>query len=71
MTTNNDPSLIQVEIVQGDIEHRLPLGEFRDRLVQEIGSVTFTMTRKQFRRQVSAAVDRVIQGVRDAAATTR
>jgi len=57
--------LIHVEIVQDDIEHRVTLGEFRDQLIDEIGSVTWTMTRKQFERKVAAAVDRVIQRIRD------
>lgn len=57
--------LVQVEIVQGDNEHRLTLAEFRDLLVNEIGSVTMTITREQFRKQVSSAVDRVIQRIRD------
>jgi len=57
--------LIHVEIVQDDIENRVALGEFRDQLITEIGSVTWTMTRKQFERKVAAAVDRVIQRIRD------
>lgn len=57
--------LIHVEIVQDDIEHRVTIGEFRDQLIAEIGSVTWTMTRKQFERKVAAAVDRVIQRIRD------
>lgn len=60
-----EDQLIRVEIVQGDIEHRLPLGEFKRQLVEKIGSVAFTMTRKQFERQVSSAIDSVIQGIRD------
>jgi len=57
--------IIHVEVVQGDIEHRIPLAEFRDLLVKEVGSVTWTLTQKQFERKVSAAVDRVIQRIRD------
>ena len=57
--------IIHVEVVQGDIEHRVSLQEFRDMLVAEIGSVTWTMTRKQFEKKVACAVDRVIQGIRD------
>jgi hypothetical protein len=61
----NDSKIIQVEVVQGDIEHRVTLQEFRDAMIQEIGSVTWTMTRKQFEKKVVLAVDRVIQGIRD------
>jgi hypothetical protein len=61
----NDSKIIQVEVVQGDIEHRVTLQEFRDAMIQEIGSVTWTMTRKQFEKKVALAVDRVIQGIRD------
>lgn len=60
-----EAEIIHVEIVQNDIEHRVALGEFRDQLVKEIGSVTWTLTRKQFERKVAAAVDRVIQRIRD------
>lgn len=56
---------IRVEIVHDDRETPLPLGDFKDRLIEEIGSVTFTMTRQQFERKVSAAIDRVIQKIRD------
>lgn len=61
----NDNKIIQVEVVQGDIEHRVTLQEFRDAMIQEIGSVTWTMTRKQFEKKVVLAVDRVIQRIRD------
>jgi hypothetical protein len=61
----NDSKIIQVEVVQDDIEHRVTLQEFRDAMIQEIGSVTWTMTRKQFEKKVVLAVDRVIQGIRD------
>ena len=47
--------------------HKLLLAEFRDQLIEEVGSVTWTMTREQFRKKVTVAVDRVIQRVRDAA----
>lgn len=57
--------IIQVEIVQGDIEHKLSLAEFRNELVKEIGSVAWIVTKKQFEQKVAAAVDRVIQGIRD------
>lgn len=60
-----DNKIIKVEVVQDDIAHRVTLGEFRDALIDEIGSVTFTLTRKQFRNKVATAVDRVIQGIRD------
>lgn len=58
-------NIIQVEIVQDDIEHRLSLGDFKDQLIDEIGSVTWTLTRKQFESKVAVAVDRVIQRIRD------
>ena len=58
-------NIIQVEIVQGDIEHRLPLADFKAALLKEIGSVTFTVTRAQFERKVSSAIDVVIQRIRD------
>lgn len=57
--------IIYVEIVQSDIEHRVSLAEFRDQLIKEIGSVTLTITKAQFERKVSGAVDRVIQRIRD------
>lgn len=56
---------IRVEIVHDDRETALPLGEFKDLLVAEIGSVTFTVTRAQFERKVATAVDAVIQRIRD------
>lgn len=58
-------SLIYVEIVQDDIQHRITLQEFRDKLIAEIGSVTWTITKSQFEKKVSLAVDRVIQEIRD------
>ena len=65
----NDSNVIQVEIVQGDIEHRLPLADFRDALVKEIGSVALVVSRKQFEKRVATAIDRVVQRVRDEKAT--
>lgn len=58
-------SLIHVEIVQDDIQHWITLQEFRDKLIAEIGSVTWTITKSQFEKKVSLAVDRVIQEIRD------
>ena len=60
--------LIQVEIVQDDISHRLPIADFKARLVTEIGSVTWTVTKSQFEKKVAVAVDAVIQRIRDARA---
>lgn len=58
-------NLIHVEIVQDDIEHRITLGDFKARLLAEIGSVTWVVTRQQFERKVELAIDTVIQGIRD------
>jgi hypothetical protein len=60
-----DNKIIRVEIVQDDIAQRVTLGEFRDALINEVGSVTLTLTRKQFHNKVATAVDRVIQRIRD------
>lgn len=57
--------LIHVEVVQDGIEHRVKLAEFRELMVKEIGSVAWTITKKQFEKKVAAAVDRVIQRIRD------
>lgn len=57
--------IIQVDIRQGDIEISTPLAEFRDEVIKAIGSVTFTLTRKQFEKQVALAFDGVIQRIRD------
>ena len=57
--------IIRVEIVQGDIEHRITLSEFRDALIKEIGNVALVVTKKQFENKVGSAVDRVIQRIRD------
>ena len=60
--------LVQVSIVQDDISHKLSIADFRDQLIAEIGSVTFVMTRCQFEKRVTTAVDTVIQRIRDARA---
>jgi hypothetical protein len=61
----DDKKIIKVDIRQDDIEHTLTLGEFRDQLIAEIGSVTWIVSKKQFRDRVATSIDRVIQRIRD------
>lgn len=56
--------IIQVEIVQGDIEQRLSLEDFRGRLLGELRTKT-AMTRGDLDKEIMSALDRVIQKVRD------
>ena len=62
-----EPRIISVEIVQDDIEHRMSLGEFKELLKYELGSITF-MTTAGYHRRIDAAIDRIVQRVRDAKA---
>lgn len=62
-------SLITVEIVQGGIGVRIPLAEYRDRLVSEmvgpfldaVGSVATTFTRQGFADKVVPALSKIMQ----------
>ncbi len=66
--------IIKVEICQGDIKHRLPIGEFQKRLVAEMADIPFRsrifstkgiVDRFELERQISSATARVIQRIRD------
>lgn len=58
------PRIVAVDIVQDDIEHRMPLGEFKQILKKEMGSVTF-MTQRQYEKRIDSAIDRIVQRIRD------
>ena len=54
-----------VKVVMPDINHEMPIAEFRDRVISEIGSVAITMTKGQFEKQAIVAFDRVLQSIHD------
>ena len=56
--------MIQVDIRQDDIEHTISLGEFKELLKKELGSITW-MTTKQYQLKIDSAVDRIVQRIRD------
>jgi hypothetical protein len=67
-------SLITVEIVQDDIKMRVPLAEYRDRLLSEmigpfldaVGSVAMTFTRQGFAEKAVPALQTIMQQRSDA-----
>lgn len=70
----DENKIVQVEIVQGDIEHRLPIGEFIDRLIAELRPINYksrlfstkgTVDPEAMEKEQRSAIDRVIQRIRD------
>jgi len=60
----DDSKIIKVDIRQDDIEHTISLGEFKELLKRELGSITW-MTQGQYQKRIDAAVDSLIQKIRD------
>jgi len=52
---------------EGEIS--MPLGDFKEKLIEEIGSVTWIMKNKTFEERVDQAFENVISGMKKGATT--
>lgn len=56
--------VISVYVQNNEGEICMTLDEFKDELIKEIGSVTFTLTRRRFEAQVDNAFSTVIRNIK-------
>lgn len=63
----NNPKILTT-INDEEISLKIELSDFVDAVIQEIGSVTFTVRDSSFRAKVYQAVERVLEGVKEESA---
>mgnify|MGYP003525015579 CR=1 FL=1 len=66
----NNPT-IKTEIVRGQeggIALSMEIADFEEALAAEIDSVAWTFKKETFRKQLHAAIDRIVQGIKEESA---